>query len=284
VEDRQLLDVKLKKLIQVCKKTLNYKKLAVVGFILQSNLIDEIGLKLAFRLRKKAAGEKLYEYMNSINEFFWQNVHIHIFQQEIVDTIRSIELIFLTKRGEIALKYVKELFNVYFTLRNITIPNLQEEITLKDFSQESQLNYLSFLAKGKKPKSTANKVKPLLLHKISQKEQKLRDSLEDGFDENIFKEILKLQIFKKSINRSSTNKININGRLSDNLIYHSSQNNIIKFAIYGIFILFTLVTSIILYETIIFPYLTIKVSPILLLGLISCIFVFFLYRKYRKRS
>lgn len=283
MEDRQLLDVKLKKLIQVCKQTLNYKKLAVVGFILQSNLIDEIGLKLAFRLRNKKSGEKVYDYMNAINEFFWQNVHIHIFMQNLVESMKRIELLFLAKRGDISLENIKKLFDIYFTLKNINIPNLQEEITLKDFSQESQLNYLSFLAKGKQSKTGPDKVKSLLLHRITQKEQILRDSYEERFDHKTFTDLLKLQALKNSIEKSSKGKIAIQGRLSDNLIYHSSQQNIIIYAIWGVFLVFAMISGLILYETIFFPYLTVKLSPILLLGILSCIIVFFIHRSYRKR-
>ena len=41
----RLLDLKLKRLIQLCKETGNYKKLAVVSFVLVSNMVDEIGIK-----------------------------------------------------------------------------------------------------------------------------------------------------------------------------------------------------------------------------------------------
>lgn len=282
MEDRQLLDVKLKKLIQVCKQTLNFKKLAVVGFILQSNLIDEIGLKLAFRLRNKSSGEKVYEYMEKINEFFGSNVGIRIFNPKLIDTMKRVEVIFLAKRGDIPLELVKDLFDIYFKLRKIQIPNLQEEISLRDLSQETQLNYLSFLAKGTKPKSSNDKVKPLIIHKIAKKEEILRDVLEEEFDEENFKDLMKLQILKDSIKNTSKGKIIIKGRLSDNIVYRASRQKLIKYTFWGIFILFAMVIGIILYETILFPYLTVKLSPVLLLVILSCIIVFLLYRSNLK--
>jgi hypothetical protein len=58
--NEQLLDLKLKRLIQLCKETHNYKKLAVVSFVLTSNAVDEIGIKLGMRSREKSAGEKIF--------------------------------------------------------------------------------------------------------------------------------------------------------------------------------------------------------------------------------
>ncbi|MFW9937839.1 MAG: hypothetical protein ACFFD5_09325 [Candidatus Thorarchaeota archaeon] len=283
MENRQLLDVKLKKLIQVCKQTLNYRKLAVVGFILQSNLIDEIGLKLAFRLRNKSAGEKVYEYMKAINDFFWHNLRINIFRSDLIESMKRVELIFLAKRGDISMDYIKELFKIYFTIRNVHIPNLQEEITLKDFTQESHFNYLSFLARRKQSKNSTDKIKPLLLHKISQKEALLRDSYDEQNDEKTFRDLLKLNALKKSIKRSTPGKIIIHENLTDNLVYRASQQNIIKFAIWGVFIVFLMIIGLILYETMLIPYLTLKLSPVLLLGIISCIITFIIHKNYCKR-
>jgi len=283
MENHQLLDVKLKKLIQVCKQTLNYRKLAVVGFILQSNLIDEMGLKLVFRLRNKSAGEKVYEYMKAINDFFWQNVQLNIFRSDLVKKMKRVELIFLAKRGEISMEYIKELFKIYFALRNIHIPNLQEEITFKDFTQESHFNNLSFLAKGKQLKNSTDKIKPLLLHKISQKEVLLRDSYDEKTDEKTLADLLKLNALKKSIGRSASGKIVISEKLTDNLVYRASQQSIIKFAIWGVFIVFLMIIGLILYETMLITYLTIKLSPVLLLGIISCIIIFLIHKNYYKK-
>ena len=64
-----VLDSKLKTLIKVCKETGNYKKLGVVSFILTSNILDEIGLKLGIRPRKrnKSSEEHIFRYMELIN-------------------------------------------------------------------------------------------------------------------------------------------------------------------------------------------------------------------------
>ena len=70
----QSIDAKIKNLIQVCKETKNYTKLAVVSFILTSNKVSEIGIHLGVRPRDRASGEKICEYMELINEIFQKNL------------------------------------------------------------------------------------------------------------------------------------------------------------------------------------------------------------------
>ena len=76
-------DTKLKNLIVVCKETNNFKKLAVVGFVLISNQLNEIGIKLGTR---KRSGEMLVEYMERINHIFQQNLGILIFKDYFITT------------------------------------------------------------------------------------------------------------------------------------------------------------------------------------------------------
>ena len=63
-----IIDSKLKTLIVMCKETGNRKKLAVVSFILVSNILDEIGIKLGIRPRKKnkTPEEHIFRYMQLI--------------------------------------------------------------------------------------------------------------------------------------------------------------------------------------------------------------------------
>ncbi len=76
----RLLDVKLKRLIQLCKETGNYKKLAVVSFVLVSNAVDEIGIKLGMRTRERGSGENIFEYMKLVNNIFALNFNVSVFK------------------------------------------------------------------------------------------------------------------------------------------------------------------------------------------------------------
>ncbi|MFX0135494.1 MAG: hypothetical protein ACFFDN_17755 [Candidatus Hodarchaeota archaeon] len=121
-----VIDAKLKNLIQVCRETGNFKKLAVVSFILTSNKVDEIGIKLGIRHRNRSSGEKLFEYMELINKFFEDNLKISIFQNNYIEEIRDCELLFLRNKGIIPYDYIKTMFHTYYELRKLEVPNLHK--------------------------------------------------------------------------------------------------------------------------------------------------------------
>lgn len=93
----QVLDLKLRRLVQLCKESGNYKRLSVVSFMFLSNAVDEIGIKLGFRSRSKEAGENIFEYMKLVNNIFSLNFNIVVFKIEWIETISQIELLFLKK-------------------------------------------------------------------------------------------------------------------------------------------------------------------------------------------
>ena len=123
------MDMKLKTLIHACKQTGNYKKLAVVGFILVSNTIDEIALKLGTRPRNKEKKETLLKYMNVVNEIFENNLQVQIFQDEVVETVKEVELLFHSKRGDLPFDYVRKIIDAYYELRKVKVPNVYKNLT-----------------------------------------------------------------------------------------------------------------------------------------------------------
>ena len=98
----KVLDLKLKNLIQLCKETENYKKLSVVSFILTSNILNEIGLKLGIRPRNVKLNEKIYDYMKIINKVLVDNLKLTIFHEDDIESIREIENLFLKKKRRYA--------------------------------------------------------------------------------------------------------------------------------------------------------------------------------------
>ena len=121
-------------MIQACKETGNFKKLAVVGFISTSNIVDEISLKLGMRPRNRGKNEEmLFEYMGVVNDIFERNLQIQIYNQNLVNSIKEIELLFLRNRGDLPYKYIKNLINVYYELRKINVPNLYKGMTGEDY-------------------------------------------------------------------------------------------------------------------------------------------------------
>ena len=124
----RLLDLKLKRLIQLCKETGNYKKLAVVSFVLVSNIVDEIGIKLGMRTREKGSGENIFEYMKLVNKIFALNFNVSVFKPELIESLSQNELLFLKRQGDINLNHVKDVIEAYYELRKLEVPNLHENI------------------------------------------------------------------------------------------------------------------------------------------------------------
>lgn len=274
----KIVDSKLKHLIHLCKQTQNYKKLAVVGFVLVSNVIDEIGANLGIRARKKKETEHLYAYMEFINEIFHNLIKSPVFMVSIIERLKITELIFLRLRGELPYDHIKELFSLYFELQKLEIPNIFESLG-KDFIPENvDLNlYMTMATQGRKHESS--RAKQLLLQNIHQKEAQLQKSLEEKFDKESFEKALYLKKLQTRITNSKKK-----GRIQDSLMYQMSEVSSLKYIIFGIMILFLLMGAIILYEMILFPRITMAVSFYLLLFSGSDVLLFIVYKKLLSRG
>ena len=281
----QPLDSKLKRLIQICKETSNYKKLAVASFILTSNIVDEIGIKLGLNARLKEKGESIYNYLHRVNTVVEENAQVPLFSNIIMETIHRVEPLFLKKRGDISLEYIQQMYEVYYNLRNLNeeVPNVYEATSLEESKRFSPFRMLSFLS-GKEPMSKkGNRIKPLLLHKIQEQEYVLQQHLSQGFEQDKFKSLLQLKTLRKSLNENK-GKIVLKGSLKDNIIYTHTIEDIIKFAIIGCFLLFSLVGGISLIEMVLYPSLTPEISFLLLIELLVALACILIYKNYKKKS
>ena len=183
----EALDDKLKILIKLCKETRNYKKLAITLYILTSNLVDEIGIKLGIRARKKDKGEKLLDYLQIINDIFQTNLKIPIFTNLLIQKLNRIENLFLRNEGNISKDYIKELVEIYYELRKINIPNLYDKFNNENLTSLKDMNFFSFLTRPNSHKNV-NSVKPLIMHKINIQEKELRSQLSQKFNPRKFEE------------------------------------------------------------------------------------------------
>ncbi|MFW9881970.1 MAG: hypothetical protein ACFFG0_53585, partial [Candidatus Thorarchaeota archaeon] len=228
------IDAKLKNLIQVCKETQNYKKLAVVSFILTSNRLNEIGINIGVRARNRIAGEKLFEYMELINEIFDRNLRICIFRNKDIDIIRQCEILFLKNKGTIPVDYIKQMFTIYYDLRRLEVPNLHKNLNQEEFLESSKLGVFSFLSSGGKRKEKHSlDLKPLLLQKIAEKESYLRKSLKYELNSQSFETAIHLHSLRNSITKQKTGKITVKGALKDNIIYQKSIESIFGYLMLG---------------------------------------------------
>jgi len=277
--DYSLLDSKLKHLIQVCKETKNYKKIAVTGFILISNLLDEIGIKLGIRPHNKLKEEKIFEYMRIINDVFETNLQVKIFSVELLDTIKKCELLFLRSRGDVPFEYLKEILNAYYELRKLEVPNLHEQ--LKEGNIIETPNLFSFLSpRTKKDSKDPNKLKPLILHKIKQKEISLRETLNYKFNPQLLETAIYLKKVRKGIEENDHRKIVYQGSLKNNINYQQSLEQILGYFTLGAFLFAFLFGFAITIETMLYP-LTINTQGIYLLILFgTAALLFIVYWHY----
>ncbi len=247
-------DAKIKNLIQVCKETGNTKKLAVVSFILTSNILDEIGIRFGLRNRNKNSGEKLFAYMEKINHFLESNIKISIFKQEQIELIQHCELLFLKSRGEVPYEYIKNMFQIYYDIRKFKIPNLNKSMKSEGLLETSEFGLFSFLSpKSHRKNKDSSKLKPLIVQKINEKQISLQKELETEFDGQMFEKAIYLHNLKKSLENKRNNKIIFQGTLKQNLSYQRSIEDIFKYLLLGLFALIASLGTIIIIELTYFP-------------------------------
>jgi hypothetical protein len=283
--DIQLSDSKLKSLIRLCKATGNYKKLAVVGLILISNKVDEISAKLGIRARKKTEQEHLFEYIEFINQIFYKSLQIIIVPEDIIESLKTIELLFMKLRGSLPYDHIKELYEIYYEMRKIDVPNIYKSFEASDMHEYSDLNLFSYLTnKGKKKNSHQDRVKSLLFQQIAQKEKVLRKSMDDSFNKDSFEQTLQLNRLKSSLNSKSKGRISARGKLTSNIYYQISQQISLKYLLLGGMIVFILLDAVVIYESIMFPHLVSVLSIYLITFLGVALLLFLIYRKLFKRE
>ena len=275
-----MLDLKLKRLIQLCKETHNYKKLAVVSFVLTSNTIDEIGIKLGMRPREKNSGEKLFEYMELVNKVFKVNFSVNVFRSELIDILKGIELLFLRKEGELSLEYVKKIFEIYYELRKLDVPNLHDNINSEIIDKNRTISLFSFLSGNQNAKRKNNLFKPILLHRFREEEEALKYQLNKKFDKNTFEKILQLKTIRKGIEQKKGGKIVISGSLKDNISYKQSKEQVGQFLVIGIIILFAMVGSVSLIEALMYGFLSVAISYNLLVCFGAIVVLYFVNKTY----
>ncbi|MBY9020779.1 MAG: hypothetical protein KGD67_06965 [Candidatus Lokiarchaeota archaeon] len=277
----QLLDLKLKRLIQLCKETGNFKKLAVVSFVLVSNAVDEIGIKLGMRTREKSSGETIFEYMKLVNKIFALNFNITVFRPEIIQNFSQIELLFLKRQGDINLDQVRGVIEVYYELRKLEVPNLHENINSEVLNRNRTVSMFSFLSGGQSKKGKReNALNPILMQKFKDEEKALQIQLEHQFDKNAFEKILHLKTVRKNLEQKSKGKIVISGALKDNITYRQSKENLGQLMIFSLIILFAMIGAVLLAESFMYGFLSMSISNTTLVCFAVVVILIFVNKLY----
>lgn len=245
--------------------------------------MDEFGIKLGLRLRNKEKEEKIFEYMKLINDVFESNLKLHIFKEEIIDNLKKYEILFLRSRGDVPYNYIKKIFVLYYELRKLDIPNLHEQLKEDNIIKTTNVNLFAFLSpRSRQKRNNDNKLKPLILHKVKEKEIALRETLNHDFNSKTFEQAIYLKKIKKELEESGKNKIIIQGALKDNINYQLSLKSILGYFILGLFFVAFCFGFIVLIEMMLFPF-TVGIFGlwILLLFGVSAFFLILYWQNFR---
>ncbi len=277
----RLLDLKLKRLIQLCKESGNYKKLAVVSFVLVSNIVDEIGIKLGMRTREKGSGENIFEYMKLVNKIFALNFNVSVFKPQLIERLSQNELLFLKRQGDINLDQVKGVIEAYYELRKLEVPNLHENINSEVLNRNRTVSMFSFLSGSQsKRQKSENALNPILMQRFKDEERALQIQLEQQFDKNAFEKILHLKTVRKNLEQKSRGKIVISGSLKDNISYRQSKENIGQLMILSLIILFAMIGAVLLVESFLYGVLTMSISNTTLICFGAILVLIFINKLY----
>ncbi len=272
------LDDKLKDLINICKETKNYKKLAVVAFILLSNRANEIGVKLGLRPRNKVEGETIFTYLKNINTVLENNFKITLFNLSFMTKIKKLEHLFLKAQGDLLLSHIYHIYNLYYELRKIELPDFSKSLSSKSFHNEfSDLSLFSSYFSPNGLETENNATKNLMVFKLGQKEDQINKQLNEKYDPALFERKILIHQIKNSLSQKGSGKIRIQGNLRENLVYQRSLDKIIGYVLLGLFIILFSIGITILFELTLYPSLAASLGLLLILLFGSATFFFYIY-------
>ncbi len=288
---------KLHALITVCKRTQNYKKLAHTGYFLLSNQVNEIGIRLGFRVRKTVTQSKsskfftnkgsyqketIYDYLNQINNSFSTNLDIEIFNADFLKNLKKAELLYIKSSGKLRLYQIATLFELYFKLKELEVPNLRKKISsTKLHNVVPFYMYSSLLSPTNSYKNKDDNqrlgIKNLIFFELQKKENVLKAELQQDYNPKLLEDMLILKQIKKSFKKSPSDKIKIRNSLSESFSYQKSLNSLYGYFIFGLFFGFFCLGINIIGLILISPFLLGALGFFLLLILGSTILFFYIY-------
>jgi len=272
------IDDKLRELIHICKKTHNYKKIAVVGLTLLSNRVNEIGIKLGLRARRKENGETIHTYLSKIVSFLTDNFQITLVDGKYLGKLHKCELLFLKKEGNLSMSYISDVFELYYELQKIEIPDMGKHLSEDTISSSlTDLHFYSSVISPSNKNGNEDVMNKMMLHKIKKEEKILSSRLEQQYDPETFEQAIILKRVRASLERNRSGRITVRGTLKENLMYKKSISDIIGYFLLGIFVLLCGVGIVILFEVITFSFLTAHLSPFILLFFGGAGLFFYIY-------
>lgn len=275
-------DLKLKQFIKLSLKGNKIRNATNVLYMLISNKIDEIGIKLGLIPRRKEVHETLSNYMSLINKIFQINFEITIFPEVYITPVKVVELAFNRKalHDEFPKAYLKELTVLYFAVNHLKIPNLHQHLKDTEIMDNRTVTLMSFLGRKINSTDNSNPMKTILLQKIRQDQQELKASLHNSLDQENLVKMIQLKTLERSLlARSKKAKIKISGSLQDNINYTLLTSTSNHYGLLGILFTFIMISVLCITEMLLVGLLTAEIGWILLLCVLMILTISYLIKK-----
>ncbi len=243
------LDNKVMELTEICTTTHNFNKLATVAISLISNQLNIIGIELGLRPRKIDHNELLYQYMLFIQEVVYQHFNFKLFEEEWIDKLRGIEMEFSRKKGNLIKEYIKSLNEIYYELRKLDLPDLAMKVK-KIYPPDVDMiqNSLNISKETKSKSNNQFYLNSLLLNRLKREEDQLEEILKENYSKANFEQLIQLKAIKTQLQKKSNSKIQISGKLKNNVVYTQTLNFLFGYLFLGIAIVGILLGLIITIE------------------------------------
>jgi hypothetical protein len=278
-------DVKLKRFIELSLKGNKVRNATSVIYMLISNKVDEISLKLGLIPRRKEVHESLSDYMSLINKIFQINFEITIFPEVYITPLKVVELAFDRKalHDEFSKTYLKELTVLYFALNRLQIPNLHQNLKDTEIMDNRTVTLMSFLGRKKNFTDNSNPMKAILLQKIRQDQQELKASLQYSMNQENLVKIIQLKSLERSLLAGSRkNRVKISGSLQDNINYTVLASTSDHYGLLGIMFTFIMIGFLCITEMLLVGLVTAEIGWILLLCVLMTLTISYLIKKGKK--
>ncbi|MFX1500391.1 MAG: hypothetical protein ACFFDH_05435 [Promethearchaeota archaeon] len=286
----EVTDSKLKTLIQLCKKNNNYRRISIVFFNLLNNLIDQIGPKLAIRIRndnkKEKKKEKLFEYMEYINKKYNQDLNVRIFKPNIIESVMRIEDLYRRNNCILPHNILKELITVYYDLRSLKFPDFNKLIKgnkLVNISELDTFHILFHENEGKFSGSNNNIGTLVLQKKMEQSELELQKRLRREYNPDDLEQLLYLKKISNTLNSTNNGKILLQGKLKDDIMYNLSKKEIANYFILGLAVCSLSMAVLILIEMNQFLSAMNGLTPFLIIPIFLSIILLYTFNKLSKK-
>jgi len=255
-------DVKIRRLIELCLQTKNYKKISAASLVLNHNIVLKIGLNLGIRPVQKTSNDNISRHMTLINVIYNQRFGTFLFPKVHIETLMKIEKQFFEKKGELSIDLIKKAFLIYYDLKELDMPREHESFN----SYEAPLPKFKLFPKSSEGQDyKTDGIYQFVLQEINKEETLLRNQI--GAPRS-----------PKGVPLKAPNK----SRIENFMEYQSKSGSFILYAFLIISIIFYSFGAIVLIETVYFPSLASVLSPLLLIffsfGLLSTI-AFNYYRR-----